>query len=151
MDKDYLVTQLSARVLSMNANAARAAADAAADAQTGAQRAINLASGQVQRSAAALEAVHAVETFRPKPFAKGQPVGLGALVEVETDDGSGKTLFVAPVCGGAELEGPGGDGLFHVVTPGSPLGRAVMGKRVGAVVEVMVQGELTEWTITWVG
>lgn len=151
MDKDYLVTQLSARVQTMNATAARAAADAAMDAKTGAQRAVNLAAGHVQRSAATLEAVHAVESFRPKPFAKGQPVALGALVEVETDDGSGKTLFIAPVCGGAELEGPGGDGLFHVVTPNSPLGRAVMGKRVGAVVEVTVQGELTEWTITWVG
>lgn len=151
MDKAFLVTQLAARVESMNATAARAAADAAADAKTGAQRAVNLAAGHVQRSAAHVEAVHAVESFRPKPFAKGQPVGLGALVEVESDDAGGKTLFIAPVCGGVELEGPGGDGVFHVVTPGSPLGKAVMGKRVGAVVEVMVQGELTEWTITWVG
>jgi transcription elongation GreA/GreB family factor len=151
MDKDFLVTQLSARVQAMNATAARVAADAAADAKTGAQRAVNLAGGHVQRSVAALEAVQAVESFRPKPFARGQPIGLGALVEVESDEGGGKTLFIAPVCGGAELEGPGGDGLFHVVTPGSPLGRAVLGKRVGAVVEVLVQGELTEWTITWVG
>jgi transcription elongation GreA/GreB family factor len=151
MDKAYLVTQLSARVQAMNATAARAAADAAADAQSGAQRAVNLATGHVQRSAAALEAVHAVESFHPKPFGKGQPVGLGALVEVESDDAGGKTLFIAPVCGGAELEGPGGDGLFLVVTPTSPIGRAVMGKRVGAVVEVVVQGEVTEWTITWVG
>jgi transcription elongation GreA/GreB family factor len=150
MDKAYLVSQLSARVQAMNATAARSAADARDEAKTGAQRALNLAAGHAQRSAAFLEAVHAVESFRPKPWVKGQPIGLGALVEVESDTG-GRTLFIAPVCGGSELEGPGGDGLFHVVTPNSPLGRAVMGKRVGAVVEVMVQGELTEWTITWVG
>lgn len=151
MDKAFLVSQLSARMLAMNDTAARAAAEAQAEAKTGAQRALNLSAAHAQRSAASLEAVHALESFRPKPWPKGQPVGLGALVEVEADDGAGKTLFLAPVCGGAELEGPGGDGLFHVVTPTSPLGRAVMGKRVGAVVEVLVQGEVTEWTITWVG
>ncbi|GMU59497.1 MAG: hypothetical protein AMXMBFR34_12600 [Myxococcaceae bacterium] len=150
MDKAFLVAQLSSRLQSMNDVALRTAADARDDAKTGAQRALNLAAAHAHRSASTLEAVHALDSFRPKPWVKGAPVGLGALVEVESDSG-GRTLFLAPVGGGAELEGPGGDGLFHVVTPTSPLGRAVMGKRPGAVVEVLVQGELTEWTITWVG
>jgi transcription elongation GreA/GreB family factor len=50
---------------------------------------------------------------------------------------------------GEELSGPGGDGIFQVVTPTSPFGRAVMGKRVGDTIEVMVRGEPTEWTITY--
>ncbi|MEW5741995.1 MAG: transcription elongation factor GreAB [Myxococcota bacterium] len=150
MDKGFLVQQLAARLQGMNEVAARTAAEARDEAKSGAQRAVNLSRAHAQRSASTLEAVHALESFRPKPWVKGAPVGLGALVEVESDSG-GRTLFLAPVGGGAELEGPGGDGLFHVVTPTSPLGRAVMGKRPGAVVEVLVQGEVTEWTITWVG
>ncbi|MCC6338344.1 MAG: hypothetical protein IT380_30660 [Myxococcales bacterium] len=150
MDKAFLVAQLSSRLQRMNDVALRTAADAGDDAKTGAQRALNLAAAHAHRSASTLAAVHALDSFRPKPWVKGAPVGLGALVEVESDSG-GRTLFLAPVGGGAELEGPGGDGLFHVVTPTSPLGRAVMGKRPGAVVGVLVQGEVTEWTITWVG
>jgi transcription elongation GreA/GreB family factor len=37
-----------------------------------------------------------------------------------------------------------------VVTPQSPVGRAVLGRRVGDTVEVTVQGEPREWTITFV-
>jgi transcription elongation GreA/GreB family factor len=40
---------------------------------------------------------------------------------------------------------------LNVVTPGSPLGKGLLGKKVGDVVEVMVKGELTEWEITWAG
>jgi transcription elongation GreA/GreB family factor len=36
-----------------------------------------------------------------------------------------------------------------VVTPASPLGRGLLGKKVGDVVEVMVKGELAEWEITY--
>jgi transcription elongation GreA/GreB family factor len=48
------------------------------------------------------------------------------------------------------LTGPGGDGFLSVVTPQSPIGRAVMGKKVGDTVEVTVQNEVREWTITYV-
>jgi hypothetical protein len=55
--------------------------------------------------------------------------------------------FEAPAGAGEELTGPGGDGFLSVVTPGSHFGRALMGKRVGDVIEVTVAGELTEWSI----
>jgi transcription elongation GreA/GreB family factor len=37
-----------------------------------------------------------------------------------------------------------------VVTPVSPVGRAVLGKHVGDTIEVTVKGEPREWTITFV-
>jgi transcription elongation GreA/GreB family factor len=37
-----------------------------------------------------------------------------------------------------------------VVTPYSPVGRAVLGRRVGDTVEVTVAGDWKEWTITFV-
>jgi transcription elongation GreA/GreB family factor len=71
-------------------------------------------------------------------------------VEVE-DEAKVKTFFLAPVGAGVELVGPGGDGFLSVVTPQSPVGKAVLGKRVGDTIEVLVQGEPREWTITFVG
>jgi transcription elongation GreA/GreB family factor len=70
---------------------------------------------------------------------------------VEVEDGEcGRTLFLAPVGAGEELTGPDGDGIFQVVTPGSPFGKALLGKRLNDIVEVTLQGELTEWTISYV-
>ena len=49
------------------------------------------------------------------------------------------------------LTGPGGDGFLSVVTPLSPVGKAVLGRRTGETVDVTVEREVREWTITWVG
>jgi transcription elongation GreA/GreB family factor len=48
------------------------------------------------------------------------------------------------------LTGPGGDGHLSVVTPVSPIGKAVIGKKTGDVIDVTVDGELREWQITYV-
>ena len=87
---------------------------------------------------------------RPSPLRARAPIALGAVVEVE-DGSQGRTFFLAPVGAGVELTGPGGDGYLSVVTPASPVGKAVMGRRVGDTIEVTVQGEPLEWAITFVG
>jgi transcription elongation GreA/GreB family factor len=48
------------------------------------------------------------------------------------------------------LTGPGGDGLLSVVTPASPIGRAVLGRTTGEIVDVTVEGDVREWQITYV-
>lgn len=148
MDKVFLTTQLSEKLKRIYEQALRSAEDARTDAKSGASRAVNLAAATSNRLDAAQAAWEIVHDFKPTPLRKGERIGLGALVEVEDGEG-GKTLFLAPAGAGEELEGPGGDGIFQVVTPGSPLGKGLMGKKVGDVVEVMVKGELTEWDITW--
>jgi hypothetical protein len=62
----------------------------------------------------------------------------------------GRTFFIAPVGAGIELTGPGGDGYLTVVTPSSPIGRAVMGCEAGDVVEIVAAGEKREWTVSFV-
>jgi transcription elongation GreA/GreB family factor len=59
-------------------------------------------------------------------------------------------VFLAPVGAGIELTMPDGDGFVTVVTPASPLGKAILGRRVGDTVEVVVKGEPREWTVTFV-
>lgn len=150
MDKAYLVEQLGEKVRNALQQIHRANAGSQIDARTGASRAINLARGTGLREVQAREALDALDSFRPKPLKRGEPIGLGAVVEVE-DGNIGRTLFVAPVAAGEELTGPDGDGIFQVVTPSSPFGKALIGKRVGDDIQVTIQGETTDWTVTYAG
>ena len=162
MDKQFLVDQLVER-LRESVHVARKAGDAAAEeARAGATPAekredgrvameyAGLARDQKDRAARTAAEVTVLETFRPRPLPSRAPISLGAIVEVE-DGSQGRTFFLAPVGAGVELSGPGGDGFLSVVTPASPVGKAVLGRRVGDTIEVMVKGEPLEWAITFVG
>ena len=117
-----------------------------------AQQASTLGKAQDLRAKRALAEADQLQQFRPRPLPEKSVIGLGAIVEIEEDEsGEGRTFFLSPVGGGITLTGPGGDGFLSVVTPASPIGRAVCGKRIGDVIDVTVEGELREWTISWVG
>jgi transcription elongation GreA/GreB family factor len=162
MDKQFLVEQLSERLrqsASVAKKASLAAAEIARDGATPAEKREDarvalefsgLAKGQTARAARVAAEISTLDVFRPTKLAPQGPIALGAIVEVE-DGEMGRTFFLAPVGAGVELTGPGGDGFLSVVTPISPIGKAVLGKRVGDTVEVMVQDEAREWTITYVG
>lgn len=162
MDKRFLVEQLTDR-LRDSATIARKAGEAAAEEARGgatpaekaesarvSQEYSSLAKGQAQRATRAVAEIAVLETFRPPPLSAKAPIALGAIVEVE-DGAMGRTFFLAPVGAGIELSGPGGDGFLSVVTPVSPIGKAVMGRRVGDTIEVLVKDEPHDWTITYVG
>ncbi len=164
MDKQSLVDQLRDQ-LSTAARAALASRDAAAmEAREGATpdekredaRAAHqlgsLGGAQQRRAKAALAAADVLLAFRPGKLGGGAAIGLGAIVEIEDcETTEGRTFFLAPAGAGVTLTGPGGDGHLSVVTPVSPIGKAVVGKREGAVVDITVDGELREWQITYVG
>jgi len=162
MDKQALVAQLVAKLRDALQVAERARDDAAEEAREGAMPAekrddarvaieqSGIARGQARRAVQIQAELKALESFDPQPLPRGAPVSVGALVEVEQEDG-GVTVFLAPAGAGEELTGPGGDGFFTVVTPSSPLGRAILGHRAGDTVEARIATALHEWTITWVG
>ncbi|CAN5923130.1 hypothetical protein BH11MYX3_BH11MYX3_38040 [soil metagenome] len=161
MDKRTLVDQL-VNQLQSSARAALAARDAAAaEARDGAtpdeKREDARAAHQLHsfgrasqgRAQQALSDADTLATFRPGKLA-GR-IALGAIVEIEdAESGEGRTFFLAPVGAGVTLTGPGGDGHLSVVTPVSPIGKAVIGKRTGDVVDVTVDGDIHEWQITYV-
>jgi transcription elongation GreA/GreB family factor len=161
MNKIWLVEQLAAHLRRSAEVAKKAGEDARAEARDGATAAEkredarvaqengSLAKGQLLRAHRALDDVAAVEQFKPPVLPKAGPVALGAVVEVE-DGGEGRTFFLAPVGAGVELTGPGGDGFLSVVTPASPVGKAVIGRKLGDTIEVTVRGEPREWTITYI-
>ena len=164
MDKKDLVDQL-VRQLETSARAALSARDAVtAEARDGAtpdekredaraaHQVASLGRAQQQRAKQALADVDRLVQFRPPPLPDTAAIGVGAIVEVEdADTGSGRTFFLAPVGAGITLTGPGGDGHLSVVTPASPIGRAVLGRHSGDVVDVSVDGDVREWAITYVG
>lgn len=155
MDKTFLVEQLRQALQTSARVAVQATEGAAIGAQTAAGtdnrlRNANLARAQAVRAERTYQEVAALDSFRPQPFPRGSRIALGAIVEVE-DDAQGRTFFLAPVGAGTDLTGPGGDGFLSVVTPQSPIGKAVLGRRAGDAVEVELKGEPREWVISYVG
>jgi len=161
VDKGFLIEQLAQHLRETARTARLAMAAANTEAREGAtpaerredsrvaQENSGLARGHRTRLERATAELAMLDKFRPGRFPPTAAVGIGAIVEVE-DGLEGRTLFLAPAGAGIELTGPGGDGFLSVVTPSSPIGRAVLGRRVGDVIEVLVNGESTEWTVTYV-
>jgi transcription elongation GreA/GreB family factor len=164
MNKSDLVAQL-ARELEGSARAALSARDAAAaEARDGAtpdekredaraaHQLASLGRQQQRRAQVALADADRLLQFRPTALPASAAITVGAIVEIEdADTGEGRTFFLAPVGAGITLVGPGGDGYLSVVTPASPVGKAVLGRRTGDVVDVTIDGEIREWQITYVG
>ncbi len=102
-----------------------------------------LAHGQ---SKAAEEAAQAVAQFSALPvrdFGPGEPISLGALVRVE---GRGlSSYFIGPRAGGTEIEAAGDPVL--VITPQSPLGRQLMGRKQGDRLQLDLGGKRSECLI----
>ena len=163
MDKQDLVDQL-VRQLQASARSALTARDAtAAEAREGAtpdekredaraaHQQSTLGRAQQRRAQQALAEIDALATWHPRPLPFSATVAVGAIVEIEDPDtGQGRTFFLAPVGAGVTLTGPGGDGVLSVVTPQSPIGNAVLGRRVGDTIEIVQAGELRDWQISYV-
>lgn len=95
------------------------------------QEAAYLAEGQ-GRLAGEIENSIAVYTTLPLPdFSPGQEIAVGALVEVKSAAGR-QRYFLGPRAGGLEIADAAGSIL--VITPSSPIGRQLAGRRVGDLI-----------------
>ncbi|MEW5847240.1 MAG: GreA/GreB family elongation factor [Myxococcota bacterium] len=113
----------------------------------------SMATGQAARARKMQEELDSLVAFSAKPlpsYHRKTPVGLGAMVDVASNDETGhreRTFILLPVGAGTELSGPDGDGFLSVITPASPVGRALLGKRVGDTFDVQIKGEWHEWSV----
>ena len=75
---------------------------------------------------------------------EGSPVGVGAIVRLEEDDGE-RLVFVVPAGGGrrVELEGVS----IQFVTPAAPLGAALLGCVVDDGFELSIKGRQREASV----
>ena len=143
MNKAQLRTQIIARLradLLVQTRAAALARDEATHEESRAenkydtrgQEAAYVAEGQA-RLAAEIDESIALYTSLPLPaFAPDAPIAVGAGVEITDARGRVHAYFIGPRGGGMELEIDGRPLL--VVTPASPLGRQLLGRRTGDAV-----------------
>ncbi|MBE7454929.1 MAG: GreA/GreB family elongation factor [Kofleriaceae bacterium] len=110
--------------------ATHAESRAESDKDTRALEQTYLARGQALRVVELQAALADLAAWRPRRFAADDAVALGAVVTVE-EAGDRRVLFLAPAGGGNTLAGD-----VQVVTPHSPLGRALLGKQAGDDVEL---------------
>jgi transcription elongation GreA/GreB family factor len=101
-----------------------------------------LARGEARRVEELRAALVDVEALAAVVLGDGERVRLGALVRTE-EDGEIASIWLAPHGGGSRLA----NGAVQVVTPGSPLGRALLGKRTADECEVVLAGRTRRLTI----
>jgi len=108
------------------------------------QTAAYLAAGQAKMATETGEAIAAYSTLPLHAFAAGDAIALGALVTLEAR-GRRARYFLGPLRGGMEVKL--GDETVIVVTPGSPLGRQLLGRRTGEKVTMPARPKPLEHTI----
>lgn len=154
MSKSALLAQITARLqaeLAMLTEAALATHAEATDEENKAEdkydtrglEASYLAHGQ---SKAAEEAALAVAQFQALPlrdFAAGEPVSIGAFVVLAGRERS--HYLIGPRAGGTEVRHSGKAVL--VITPNSPLGRQLMGRRQGETLQLELGGKRSAYVI----
>ena len=87
-----------------------------------------LARGQSRQAAELEAAIAEFEKLPVKKFGADDPIGLGALVELE-NGGENLFYFIGPRAGGTEVSHDKKEIL--VITPQSPLGEQILGKKQG--------------------
>lgn len=87
-----------------------------------------LARGQSRQAMETKAAIAAFEKLTPRKFDAGEPIELGALVELEQRR-EHTLYFIGPKAGGTEVVHQGREIL--VITPQSPLGGQLQGRKTG--------------------
>lgn len=101
-----------------------------------------LARGQAQRVAENEAAIGDVNALALREFGPKASIAMSALVTVD-EDGTELVVFLSPAGGGNVLAGG-----VQVVTPSSPLGRALLGKKVDDNVELQLPGKLRSFVVS---
>lgn len=87
-----------------------------------------LAGGQARQAKEIQDSIKVYENLPLKDFAPGEPIELTALVELDSDGMRGM-YFIGPRNGGLEVQV--GREEVTVITPQSPLGQNLLGKKTG--------------------
>lgn len=103
-----------------------------------------LAGGQARQTKETLDAIARYESLALKKFAAGDPIDLTALVELEVD-GARSWFFIGPKSGGLEIEHQGEE--IIVITPQSPLGQNLIGKKAGQRWTARLGGSIVKYNI----
>ena len=156
MTKDHLLQAIITALtldLAVLSTAAREAHEAATNEEcqpdnkydTTALEASYVAQGQANRAQEIRAALESYRTLKLSAFDDDTPIRLTALITLENQEGIERRFFLGPQGGGTKISDE--DGEIVVITPGSPLGRGLLGLRSGDEVQTGVAGRATSFTI----
>lgn len=103
-----------------------------------------LAEGQTRQAAEVTLALEQLATFSLREFGPKDSVALGALVELEGKEGCA-WYFLAPCAGGSELSLNNKEIL--VLTPHSPLGQQLAGRKLGEKLKLQFGKERLDYVL----
>ncbi len=140
MTKERLIKCIIAALsadLAVLSSASRAAHDAATHSEclpdnrydTTALEASYIAQGQANRAQEIRAALENYRTLTLYDFNDDTPIRLTALIVLESAEGKVRRFFLGPQAGGLKIADGSGD--IVIITPGSPLGRSLLGLRSG--------------------
>ena len=155
VDKRALIEKIIAQLsgeLELLAKAARAAHSEATHESSKAENkydtrgleASYLARGQSRQAAETAQAIDELQKLPLRSFTDTGEIDLGALVELSARR-ERNFYFVAPRAGGTEVSVDGNEIL--VITPQSPLGQQLVGRKQGDKVQVTIAGMTNEFRI----
>jgi len=155
MNKSELIEKIVAHLrakVSMHMDAARAAHAEATHEESKAEdqydtrglEASYLAAGQARLTAEAAAAVQDFASLFIKKFQAADPIDLTALVELDMKN-ERMFYFIGPSAGGVEVEHDNKTVL--VITPQSPLGQQLVGKKKGDKLKIKIAGFTNEYKV----
>ena len=141
--------------LAMYAKSARAAHEEATHEQSKAENkydtrgleASYLAQGQGNLAMETLKAREEFAALKPRDFGKDDPIDIGAVVDLEGPDEL-STYFIGPRAGGTEITHQ--QKIILVITPQSPLGSQLLGRKQGDTLEISIARSRSKYRITQV-
>jgi transcription elongation GreA/GreB family factor len=155
MNKRALITKIIARLTQELALYHKAALHARAEATDEQSKAENkydtrgleasyLARGQSRQAAETEQNVEQFEKLAVRPFGPADAIDLGALVELEGREGRA-FYFLGPAAGGTEVLHEKQEVM--VITPPSPLGRQLLGRKQGERLRLELGGGRHEYRV----
>jgi transcription elongation GreA/GreB family factor len=156
MNKRALIRKIVARLtdeLEVYFRAARASRAEATHEQSKAENkydtrgleASYLARGQSRQAVEIQTAIAAFEKLDARQFGAGKPIDVGAFVELEFD-GEKTAYFIGPRAGGTEVQHERREVL--VITPQSPLGEQLLGRKQGEILKLKLAGAQNQCQVT---
>jgi len=104
-----------------------------------------LARGQSRQAAEIQAAIAAFENLDARKFGAGEPIDVGAFVELEFN-AEKSAYFIGPRAGGTEVLHDKREVL--VITPQSPLGEQLLGRKQGDLLKLNLAGVQNQYHVT---
>jgi transcription elongation GreA/GreB family factor len=105
-----------------------------------------LATGQARRVEEIRQSLVQFQNLSLRAFDEQRGIQIGDLISLEDDNGSHQQLFLGPDAAGLKVSL---DGLLvTVITRHAPLGKSLLGKAEGDVVEIIINGVRQSFEVT---